>query len=314
MNCFKVLAALLLTVSLVGCVSLEDVPEVDGTGEHYIDTYTAPEYVEEETKVAEMAIGSTANKPSTSAETITEQVVLDQAGIKITAKALEKDGWDTGLKVMIENNTDKEITVQARDVCVNGCVIEHTFSSDVTAGMKANDFIRFSESGLERSGITTIADISLKFHIFDGESWDDILDTDEIQIKTSAYEGFQYTYDDSGDLLYNENGIKIVYKGYELDETWGEFGILLYIENNSGEYITVQTRDNTINGFMMDGVMSDDIPSGKKSFTDITFWNSEFEENDISIIEESTFSFEIYVGEGWDDTIKTDIFYIDFIK
>ena len=180
MNCFKALAVLLLTVSLVGCVSLEDVPEVDGTGEHYIDTYTAPEYVEEETKAAEMAIGSTANKSSTSAETITEQVVLDQAGIKITAKAIEKDGWDTGLKVMIENNTDKEITVQARDVCVNGCVIEHTFSSDVTAGMKANDFIRFSESGLERSGITTIADISLKFHIFDGESWDDILDTDEM--------------------------------------------------------------------------------------------------------------------------------------
>jgi hypothetical protein len=45
---------------------------------------------EEETEVADMATGSAANKPVSSAETIAEQVILDQAGIKITAKALEK--------------------------------------------------------------------------------------------------------------------------------------------------------------------------------------------------------------------------------
>jgi len=82
----------------------------------------------------------------------------------------------------IENNTDKAITVQARDVSINDFMVDPVFSCEVISGKKAFDTITFMESDLTDNGITDINDLELKLHIFDTETWDTIKDTDIIKI------------------------------------------------------------------------------------------------------------------------------------
>ena len=91
-----------------------------------------------EPKATEKTKQKATEKPSA---TIEETVLLDRDGIKITAKSLDAKGSFFGpeLKMLFENNSGKNITVQARNTSVNGYMIEPMMSVDVASGKKAND-------------------------------------------------------------------------------------------------------------------------------------------------------------------------------
>lgn len=249
------------------------------------------------------------NSPNTPADevTIAETVLLEEAGVKITAKSLSFDNlFGPSIKLLIENNSGKNLTFQARNVSVNGYMIGDMLSADVADGKKANDTLTLMESDLELCGIETIADIELSFHIFTTDDWDTYLDTPQIQLKTSAANTYEYKFDDSGDLAYNKDGIKIVIKGLAKDSSIFGPSIVVYIENTGKKNITVQTRDVSINGFMVDPLFSADALSGKRAISTITFMESELEENDITEIEDVELSFHVFDADSWDTIKDTD--------
>lgn len=116
---------------------------------------------------------------------VVDVVLYDSNGIKIICKGYKEAGdWDLGpsLSFMIENNTNKNITVQVRDCSVNGFMIEPTCSADVAAGKKANDNMTWFSSDFEENSIETIDTIEFYFHIFDSDEWETIVDSDIISL------------------------------------------------------------------------------------------------------------------------------------
>ncbi len=260
--------------------------------------------------------GNTENnnqQPSKTEVTIEQTVLLDESGIKITAKSLNMDGlFGPEIKLLIENNSGKNLTVQCRNVSVNGYMVETMMSVDIVNGKKANDNITFMSSDFDACGIIDIADIELSFHIFTTEDWETYLDTDQIQLKTSIADTYHYTFDDSGNVAYNANGIKIIIKGLAEDSSlWGP-SIVVYIENNTDKAFTVQSRDVSINGFMIEAIFSCDVMPGKKAVDTITFMESDLEENEINNIENVELSFHVCDAESWDDIVDTDVVKITF--
>lgn len=245
--------------------------------------------------------------------TISETVLVDEAGIKITAKSLSYDGFfGPEIKLLIENNSGKDLTFQCRNVSVNGYMVGTTMSVDVVNGKKSNDSLTFMESDLESCGIDAIADMEVSFHIFDMSDWDTYLDTDAIQIKTSIADTHKYIYDDSGDLVYEGNQIKIVVKGLEENESIFGPSIKVYIENAGDKDVTVQTREVSINGFMIDAIFSCDVAAGKRAVDTITFMESDLEENDITAIEDVELSFHVFDMTDWETIVDTEIVNIIF--
>lgn len=248
-----------------------------------------------------------AETSTTTQESIEEHVLVDELGIKITATGIDNDGiFGKELNLLIENNSDTDLTTQVRAVSVNGYMVDTMMSTDVAAGKKTNDAITFMRSDFEKLGITEIADIEFYFHIFTSEGWDEYLDTELIQIKTSVAESYEYTYDDSGEELYNENGIRIVSKGVSDEESIFGPGLVLYIENLTEQSITVQSRDSSVNGFMIDAMLSEEVSAGKRAITAMTFFESALEENDISEITDLEFYFHIFTTDGWNTIVDTD--------
>lgn len=244
---------------------------------------------------------------------VAETVLVDTEGIKITAKGLENDGlFGSSLKLLIENNSGKDLTVQARNASVNGYMVETMLSADVVNGKKANDTLTFSSSSLEAAGIKAIADMEFSFHIFTTSDWETYLDTPQIQIKTSIADTYQYSYDDSGEVAYNQNGVKIVIKGLSKEDSLLGPGIVVYMENTGDKDLTVQTRDVSINGFMVDAIFSSDVMVGKRAVDSITFMDSDLEENGITEITEVELSFHIFTMEGWDTIADTEAITITF--
>ena len=108
------------------------------------------------------------------------------------------------------------------------------------------------------------------------------------------------------------DGIKIVGKGFSSDDSIFGPGLICYIENNSGTDITVQARDTSVNGFMIDTAMSRDVISGKKAITAVTFFGSSLQENGIEDIEEVELSFHIFNMDTWDTVVDTDSIIVKF--
>lgn len=241
-------------------------------------------------------------------EAIEEMVLIEDQGVKITAKSLEKDSiFGHELLVLIENNTEKNLTVQTRNSCINGYMVDTLFSSDVAAGKKTNDDITFSSTDMELCGIQTVADIELSFHIIDADSWDTYLETPSVRIETTAAEEYEYAFDDSGVEMYQGNGIRIVGKGSLNDPIFGP-SLVLFIENTSEQPITVQTRDTSVNGFMVDAMLSEDVLPGKRAVADANFLD--LEKNDITEdeITEVEVSFHIFNSNTWDTIEDTGAF------
>lgn len=259
------------------------------------------------------AASSAAAQPAApAAATIEEQVLYEKDGLKITAKSLELGGlMGPKLKVLVENDGAQNVTIQVRRVSVNGYMTDSSFSCDVAAGKKVNDEVSFMNSSLEACGIETITDIELSFHIFTTEGWDTLDDSDLIQLQTSAAGSHQQAYDDAGTVLVDQDGIKIVYRGLETGGLMGP-SMLLYLENNTDQSVTVQQRNMSLNGFMIDGIFSCEVEAGKKAVDDISIFDSDLEENGITELENGELSFHIFATDGWNTIFDTDMIAVEF--
>ena len=244
--------------------------------------------------------------------TLDEQIIFEKDGVRITAKSLILDEfWGPGIKVLVENDSTQNITVQTRNCSVNGLMLEPMFSCDVAAGKKANDTILFMNSDLDDAQISVIANIEFLLHIFNSDTWDDIVDSDIITLNTSATDYVQ-VYNDSGFTAYDDGNIKIVIQKLNSEDSFWGSDVYVYAENNTDENITIQVRDVSIDGFMIDPMFSCDIAANKKAYDTISFMESDLEENDITDITEMEFKFHIFNSDTWDDIIDTDIITVTF--
>lgn len=106
--------------------------------------------------------------------------LFNENGIRIVGKYVDEDSfWGAAVLLYIENSSGKNVTIQCEDLSINGFMMTPFFSSTVYDGKRALDDITLMSSELESSGITSIDDIELKFHIFD-ENYTTVKDTDVI--------------------------------------------------------------------------------------------------------------------------------------
>ena len=242
---------------------------------------------------------------------IEEKVIVDRDGIKITAKSISYDYSGANIKVLIENNSSQDITVQARDFSINGIMVDPSMSADVASGKKSNSTISVYDSDLEQAKITTIKDIEFGLTVFNSDSWEDVFEEKGIKLQTNVKDYVQ-KYNTDGFLAVDQNGIKIyVLKLKDKDSFWGA-DVTVYIENNTDQPITIQARDVSINGFMVDPSFSSDVMPGKKAYDLITFFESDLEDNDIKDITEIELKFLAFNKDSWKDIFETKILKINF--
>ena len=120
----SLLAAAMLIMSLTACGDTSG-----GEGKEPVDVSTGNDAGTGETQQTK--------QPEAKDVTIEEAVLVDDAGVKITAKSLESEElFGAEVKLLIENNSGKDLTFQCRNVSVNGYMVETMFSADVVNGKK----------------------------------------------------------------------------------------------------------------------------------------------------------------------------------
>lgn len=290
--------AIILSVSLFAFMAL-----ASGSS----DTKETKKIVGDESgKVIEENSDSSTEDNTKEKVTIKEQVLVEQDGVKITAKEYVTDSfWGDGVKVLVENSTDRNIMVGCTALIVNNYNISDLFATEVAAGMSANDTIYLSSNELNAAGIDSVGKIEVYFHVYDNDTWDNIFDSECITIETSAIGDMKIEAHDDGYELYNENGIRIVGKAVDENSFWGA-GILLFIENTTDTNISVHVDNFAVNGFMLTPIFSCDVYSNRMAIDDITLLSTELEENGIDEIEKVSLSFRISDCDSYNKIVETD--------
>lgn len=227
--------------------------------------------------------------------TIEETVLVDESGVKITAKELTYSNYAAELILVIENNSDKDLSFIANSVgyscnSINGYMIpEGYLNCDVAAGKKANDTISIGYDTLMLYGIYEIADIEIGFDISDDDY--NHTYTGPRTIQTTAVDSYNYEtpyyreniaskesqaeYDYSvpyfsADAVYEESGLVIASQAV-MENKDGESILLLEVVNTTDEIVGVSTTNIDINGLRVcDSTWSyDSINPGKTAIVDI---------------------------------------------
>ena len=112
--------------------------------------------------------------------------------------------------------------------------------------------------------------------------------------------------------IYNGNGIRVVAQRLDYNSSFFGPELVLLIDNQSSRPITVQCRDASINGYMVDTIMSQDVSSGKRAIGTLTILNSSLDEIGVSRIEEFDFSLHIFDGDTWRTIVDTNPIHLTF--
>ena len=236
--------------------------------------------------------------------TLAETVLYDQDGVRITATGLDMQAvLGPELSFQVENNTQQNLVVQPEWCTVNGYMMSDLFSADVAAGKKANDTMYFPSSSLERCGIDTVTDIAMELKILDGETYQTLATTGTVTLQTSAAGSYTQTYDDSGEEIYNANGIRVVMQR-QAEDLFGQ-EIHFYLENTSDRTVVVQSEDVSVNGYMISNWLYADLIPGAHAVEALTLFTSDMEENGIETIETVELALNIVDAETYQTIEKT---------
>lgn len=109
-------------------------------------------------------------------------------------------------------------------------------------------------------------------------------------------------YQDTDQPIYDDNGVKVTIRDWELDNK--TFLLNIVVENNTNESIAVFFRDTSLNGWMIGEAGSQDIDAGKKKKVTCTYFNVDEKAEVKSSDELEDISFKINIYKMSD---RTDI-------
>ncbi len=244
--------------------------------------------------------------------TIEETVLYDANEIRITATALEESWLGQEITLLIENNSATNIMVTTDMLSINGFMSPlSSLYASVAAGKKAYESISLSSTNMEQAGITTISNIQFNLNISDSDTWSSLYTSDLITLNTSAKDTTQ-AIDDSGNIIYDNNGIRVICKGLKQDLLW-DGSVVFLIENASGKNMYVYAENVSVNGFMCSASMWATVRSETVAIDDLTLIN--LDELNISSTDEISnveFSLRFTSVDDIFDSAESDVISLNF--
>ena len=235
---------------------------------------------------------------------------VDNDQCAVTIKSIDPDDmWGYTLKALLENRSpDKTYLFSVEMAFINGVECDPFFGSEVAPGKKSNESISFDLDTLEENGVDEPTDIELIFRVQDSDDWmADPVAYETVHVYPQGEDKaqtFQRPAQDTDTVLADNDDISVVITGYEPDSLWG-YAVKLFLVNKTDRSLLFTEENASVNGFMLDPYYGHVLMPGKCCFDEMTWSDSDLEENDIDTVEDIEFTLRVYDPDDW---MADDIF------
>lgn len=288
-------------------------PETDASPTQVQPSETQAQATEEETVASTEFTGTMNLKQFISSfdtkPTVEEKNIYQDNNLSVTVKGIDYTAVSgPALKLSVENKTNKEIIVQSPYAIVNGYMITPEMNTKIPAGKPADGNLTLPYFNLAISNITTIRTIDFALRIVEASNYNPIATTELISVVTSAEQKDETECDESGQVAYDDNDIKIIFKGFNTDRAYSDGAeLVVYMYNGTDSTIAVRTKDVIVNGYDMTSAMNSTILPDKRAADVVVFYKLDMEEYDIEEIDSVKVSFTIKDAESWETIDTTDL-------
>ena len=234
-----------------------------------------------------------------------DQVLYDEGGIRITSKGLGLDEYDElALGVLIENDTDKNITVDISKAAINTYVLDPIFYKDVEPHSKKLEVLEFYTSDINDIGLTNIGELDLYCSILDVDVYEMIAEP-VVRIETSDYAVMDTPAPPEGFQLVNSDGVLILALGISDPDSYSQDQEMqFYCRNETDKDLTLVINDVVVNDVPFDKVSAYiEMPAGTKAYRSMFIWGDNLKENGLTQTDTIKFSISAY------DSLTNDMVY-----
>lgn len=244
--------------------------------------------------------------------TVGDQPVYEDKNLTVTAHGINYAPIaGPEVRLTIENRYKQDITVQSPDAVVNGYMISPRLEISVPAGKTVSGNLSLSYFSLALADITRIREIEFSLRVTETKDYNHtLLDTDVLSIRTSAANATadSASPDDSGQIAYDKDKVKIVLKGVGSDRPDSDDPELtVYLYNGTDKAVKICTDSVIVNGYDMTSAMNLTILPGKRAVDCVPFYGQDMEEYGIEDIDSVQVSFSIRDAESWTKLASTDL-------
>ena len=169
-------------------------------------------------------------------------LLYDAGGISITATEYIPHESTASLVMSVRNTTGKDLWLMSEYFVANDCLSLGNASlyGDITPGeQEVSAYINLDE--IREAGISELSTLEIKLSVYDPETYEEEMG-EPVAINISNAPIETGNLDDSGVLLYDDRGIKLVYKGISGGN------LIFYIENMNENNVELLHEDARVDG------------------------------------------------------------------
>ncbi len=236
---------------------------------------------------------------------ISDDVIVDNDNCTFKIIKAYDDGWEFTLKVFCENKTaDKTLMFSVDKVSVNGYMIDPFWATEVLPGKKANSEISFYSTDFKEAGINAADEISFTLKVYDSDNWtEDYFVNEQYVVYPTGLSSEEIVCPERAttpveQVVFDNDVITFVILKASDDDSL-EYTLQCYLENKTDKTLMFSWDDVSVNGYMVDPFWAIEISPGKRCYSGIDFSKSDFDDNDITEVEEISYRMRVYDSNNW---------------
>ena len=228
-------------------------------------------------------------------------VLLDDAGVTVTAVGFQEEYFGPEMNLHIVNGTDQVVYVTCDCLIINGYATSGFLYTEVQPGEELDDTLTVYDSAMEILETEYIGEVTLQISAND-EEYNSICTGDLITIRTTDYDEDWAKVPDS-QLLFSGEGFKLSFVCTLANPYWEATDFYLLLENTGESIINVDCSGLLVNGIELFPWYYATAYPGSMCLSSISVDHEELEGAAPETVEAA---FTVYDQESYESIYETD--------
>lgn len=212
----------------------------------------------------------------------TAQVPEDLLGLYDDGNFSVSAQWDGSFQeeIPLYFYSNRNVQVRVKKLTINGfCMNDYCYlDGEVSKGRQRETALYIDTDGLRLCDIQALQTFTLELELRDPDTWAVLETLSPISFPLAPAKGYVQSDCTAGPVLFDKDGLKIVYRGAELlyEDTPSEAEFCLYIENASDHDLYIYTQNSKIGNLDISLPFGTNLPAHSKTVTRAIAGNATF--------------------------------------